>query len=106
VSDLTQFDRQSAARIARVVRAVEGEQPKARPLSFESFQQGQRKTFRIGSFSGAWSKDATKTVTLRDTTATVAVVNLFAAVPASGSCAIARDGTAWYLVAAECGTVV
>jgi hypothetical protein len=41
-------------------------------------------------------------VTLRDTTATVAVVNLFAAVTASGSCAIARDGTAWYLIAAEC----
>jgi hypothetical protein len=103
MAEPTQFDLASAARVARVVRTVEDTGPRAKPLTFESFQQGQRKTFRIGSFSGAWSKDATKTVTLRDTTATVAVVNLFAAVPASGSCAIARDGTAWYLVAAECG---
>jgi hypothetical protein len=33
---------------------------------------------------------------------TVTATNLFAAVPASGNCAIAREGTAWYLIAAEC----
>jgi hypothetical protein len=38
VSDLTQFDRQSANRIARVVRAVEGEPQQAKPLSFDAVQ--------------------------------------------------------------------
>jgi hypothetical protein len=36
---------------------------------------------------------------------TVSATNLFAAIPARGSarnCGIARDGTAWYLIAAEC----
>lgn len=65
--------------------------------------------FRICTFTGAWSKNATKTVTLRGVTATpntLAVLNLFANLtgPTSGTlnCAVARDGTAWYLIAAEC----
>jgi hypothetical protein len=37
---------------------------------------------------------------------TVAAMNLFAQIATSSSatrnCAIARDGTAWYLIAAEC----
>ena len=65
--------------------------------------------FRICTFTGAWNKNATKTVTLRGVTATpntLAVLNLFANLtgPTSGNlnCAAARDGTAWYLIAAEC----
>lgn len=65
--------------------------------------------FRICTFTGAWSKTGEKTVTFRGVTATpntVLATNLFASIAAaSGSrnCAIARDGTAWYLIAAECG---
>jgi hypothetical protein len=62
--------------------------------------------FRIGTFSGEWNKGSQKTVTYKyGSTATVSVTNLFADIPApagGGDCAIARDGTAWFLIAAEC----
>lgn len=59
--------------------------------------------FKIGTFTGAWAKGASKTVTFKyQTNITVTASNLFAAVPEGGDCAIARDGTAWFLIAAEC----
>lgn len=61
---------------------------------------------RIGDYDGsAWSKNGTKTVTLRNvgvTGYTVSVVNVLSSLPATAeatsACIIARDGTAWYLV--------
>jgi hypothetical protein len=105
----TQFTRESAERIANVVRAAELASPAARPLSFDRVDTPQKsKVFRVATFTGAWSINATKTVTFRNQTATpntVAAVNLFAALTAastSRNCAIAKDGTAWYLIAAQC----
>lgn len=62
---------------------------------------------KVGDYNGtAWDKGATKTVTLRNvgvTGRTVTAINLFQSIPAeeatSAPCAIARDGTAWYVVA-------
>jgi hypothetical protein len=104
---LTQFDANSAARIGRVVRTVEGQFPRARPLAFSVEEGGgSRPVFRIATFSGAWNKGDAKTVTVKyGSTATASATNLFANVPAptgTGDCAIARDGTAWFLIAAEC----
>jgi len=103
---LTQFDFPSAVRIARVVRAIEQEPRRARPLTFGAIPSGGgRKVFKMCTFTGAWSKAAAKTVTFRESTATVSAVNLFANIATAASarnCAIARDGTAWYLIAAEC----
>jgi len=105
----TQFTRESAERIANVVRAAELASPAARPLSFDRVDTPKQRLFRVCTFTGAWSINATKTVTFKNQTATpntVAAVNLFAAVPApsgSGDCAIAKDGTAWFLIAAVCG---
>ena len=63
-------------------------------------------TFRIGTFTGAWNIDETKTVTLVSNTATtVMATNVFADIAAaSGSrkCGIARDEASWYLIAARC----
>lgn len=59
------------------------------------------KTFRIATFTGAWSVNSDKTVTLvSDTAQTLTATNLFYDLPNSGdsTCAIAKDGTAWYLV--------
>jgi len=72
-----------------------------------SFAGGGEKTFRICTFTGSWSINATKTVTFRGVTTTpntVSAVNLFAAVSntATKNCAIAKDGADWYLIAAEC----
>ena len=69
------------------------------------------KVFRICTFTGSWDIDTLKTVTFRNVTTTpntVEAVNLFATlniatgVTAATPCAIAKDGTAWYLIAARC----
>jgi hypothetical protein len=107
MADLTQFDVRSARRIARVVQAVEQEPRRASPLTFEAVleQRRQKVVFKMCTFTGAWSKAAAKTVTFRGSTATVSATNLFANIATAASsrnCAIAKDGTAWYLIAAEC----
>jgi hypothetical protein len=103
------FTKPAAERIAKVVRAVEGGDRDTGPLTFGNRGvSGNPKTFRVATFTGAWAIGDTKTVTFRNQTATpntVAAVNLFAAITAaSGSrnCAIGKDGTAWYLIAAQC----
>jgi hypothetical protein len=103
------FTKPAAERIAKVVRAVEAGDRDCGPLSFGNRGVGGNpKVFRVCTFTGAWSINATKTVTFKNQTATpntVAAVNLFAAISApsgSGNCAIAKDGTAWYLIAAQC----
>jgi hypothetical protein len=102
------FTKGSAERIAAVVRDYEAGDRGAEPLRFGSVATDSRKVFRIATFSGAWSINATKTVTFKYQTSTpntAVALKLFAAVPSptgSGDCAIARDGTAWFLIAAVC----
>lgn len=77
------------------------------PTRFESVAGGGS-SFRICTFTGAWSKSSDKTVTFRGVTTTpntVSATNLFADIAAtegSRNCAIAKDGAAWHLIAAEC----
>jgi hypothetical protein len=98
------FTKPAAERIAKVVRAVEGGDRDAGPLTFGARIGGvSGKTFRVCTFTGAWSINATKTVTFKNQTATpntVSAVNLFCGLDPSGSCdvSIAKEGTAWYLV--------
>lgn len=104
--DPTQFTRESAERIGRVVRAAELATPVARPLNFEAIPAMRNpKVFRVATYTGAWSINATKTVTFKYQTATpntATVLNLFFPVAntAAGSrdCAIAKEGTSWFLV--------
>jgi len=106
VSDLrpTQFTFESAERIANVVRAVETAPRPARSLVFDGIPEGRKpKTFRVATFTGAWPIGGTKTVTFRGVTSTpntVSATNLFYTLPDNGTsdCAIAKEGTAWYLV--------
>jgi hypothetical protein len=99
------FTKPAAERIAKVVRAVEGGDRDTGPLTFGNRGvAGNPKLFRVCTFTGAWSINDTKTVTFKNQTATpntVAAVNLFFPFPAPASatdCAIAKDGTAWYLI--------
>ena len=99
------FTKPAAERIAKVVRAVEGGDRDTGPLTFGNRGvAGNPKLFRVCTFTGAWSINATKTVTFKNQTATpntVAAVNLFFPFPAPASatdCAIAKDGTAWFLI--------
>jgi hypothetical protein len=104
--DAVQFTRESAERIANVVRAAELTPTRGRALSFEAIQQGaSRKTFRMATFTGAWAISTSKTVTFKNQTTTpntVAAVNLFFPITSTAAstsdCAIAKDGTAWYLI--------
>jgi hypothetical protein len=104
------FTKPAAERIAKVVRTVEGGDRDCGPLTFGAAPGGNAsgKTFRVCTFTGAWAINASKTVTFLNQTTTpntVAAVNLFAALSSAAgnrNCAIAKDGTAWYLVAARC----
>jgi hypothetical protein len=106
------FTRASARRIADAVRKVEIGDRGGGALSFAKPQADTRaakKLFRIGTFQGSWAKNATTVVAYKYVTATpntVLAMNLFAEIGTSAStarnCAVALEGTAWYLIAAEC----
>ena len=66
-------------------------------------------TFRTGTFSGQWAKGSSKSITLSSSpTGTITVINNLGAVgsTAGGSgtknCSMSKEGSQWYLVAAEC----
>jgi hypothetical protein len=91
--------------IARVDGMPDGPGATKIPTRFESLPAQAGKVFRVCTFTGAWSINATKTVTFRNQTATpntVAAVNLFFPITntaaSSRDCAIAKDGTAWFLI--------
>jgi hypothetical protein len=111
-SDRITFTRGAAERIAEVVRTVELGDRDQQPLRYEKVPCGAppAKVFRIATFTGEWSISTTKVVTFKYQTATpntATVVNLFAFVGVTSSavqtdCAIAKEGTAWFLIAARC----
>ena len=97
--------------IRRVDGMPEGGDITRIPTRFEGAQMPASKTFRVCTFTGAWAINGEKVVTFRGVTTTpntVSALNLFASVTGSTSttttrnCAIAKDGTAWYLIAAQC----
>lgn len=68
---------------------------------FEETLRPPPKMFRICTFTGSWAIGSDKTITFKSDTARTAVAkNLFWPVPEGPTrdCAIAREGTAWYLV--------
>jgi hypothetical protein len=108
MADLTQFDVRSARRIASVVQAVEQEPRRAKPLVFGPVVEQRRggDVFRACTFTGSWSIGSSKTVTFKYQTTTpntVSATNLFLPLPENGTrdCAVAKDGTAWFLVQAQ-----
>lgn len=107
---LVQFRHEDVQRIANVVGWYEST-PRGRRASSLPRAPGGGTVFRICDFTGAWNINSDKTVTFKFQTTTpntVVVTNLFASLTAaSGStskrnCAIAKEGTAWYLIAAQC----
>ena len=99
------FTRPAAERISKAVRLVESGDRNATGLRFgkpgDSSAQG--KPFRVCTFTGAWSIGSSKTVTFKCQTATpntASATNLFFPVTSTAQldCAIAKDGTAWFLI--------
>lgn len=100
--------REVITRVDKIVPKTGGAES---PVRLQDLQRPAPKVFRICTFTGSWNIDTDKTVTFRGVTATpnaVTAHNLFASISGSTStsvsmpCAIARDGTAWYLIAARC----
>lgn len=98
-------------RIRRTVDAAEAAPMRLQtgkiPVVLEEEQGAPAKVFRICTYTAtaAWSKGSDKTLEFKyqtNTPNTVVATNLFATVPGSATCAIAKDGTAWFLIAAEC----
>jgi putative intracellular protease/amidase len=104
VADRVVFLRPDAERIARAVRTVEAGNRNETPLRFgRRFEERSGKIFRICTFSGPWAISAKKTVTFKYQTSTpntASVTNLFFPITdmATRDCAIAKEGTAWFLV--------
>lgn len=97
------FSRPAAQRIAKAVRTVEAGDRNQPGLTFDHPQFGGGKMFRICTFTGSWSIGSTKNVTYKyqsTTPNTAAATNLFFPVTSTATldCAIAKDGTAWFLV--------
>lgn len=91
-----------------VVSAMPRKDGSTSPADSPTQQSPEGQIFRVGTATGSWNKAATNTVTWNPagtlTSATIAT-NLFADISGSTatySCAIARVGSTWYLVAAEC----
>ena len=98
------FTRPAAERIAHVVRTVErsGRDTKG-PTWNPRMEGGGGVVFHIGTFTGAWATSSVKVVTFKYQTTTpntASVTNLFFPYPENGTkdCAIAKEGTAWFLV--------
>lgn len=102
--DPVQFTRESAERIANVVRAAETAPAPASPLRFEALLQDRvPKQVRAATFSGSWPIGSVKTVTFSYTpTATASVTNLSWPITDTGyvneNCIVGKEGTNWWLV--------
>jgi hypothetical protein len=104
VADRATFTPGAAERIAKVVRIVEaGNRDTAGLPTSPRLGGSSGKVFRICTFSGSWSINSAKTVTFKNQTTTpntASATNLFWPIPEGPSrdCAIAKEGTAWYLL--------
>ena len=102
--DAVQFTRESAERIAGVIRSAELAVPAAAPLRFERrVPEKMPKQVRAATFTGSWAINASKVVTFSYTpTATQAVTNLSWPITHNHStpenCLVGREGTSWWLV--------
>jgi hypothetical protein len=102
--DAVQFTRESAERVARVVRAAELSPAAASPLTFDRrLSDRHPKQVRAATFSGAWAINASKVVTFKYApTATASVTNLSWPITHNHSvaenCIVGREGTSWWLV--------
>lgn len=103
-TDRVTFTQPAAQRIADVVRTVEAGNRDSAGLSFgRAGAAVGSKVFRVCTFTGAWSVGSAKSVSFKYQTTTpntVSATNLFFPVTSTATldCAIAKDGTAWFLV--------
>ena len=101
------FSRQAAQRIAKAVRTVEGGNRNQPGITFDH-PMPSSVTFRVATFTGAWSLNTSKTVEFYNITSTpntASVTNLLLEVPALSTstnsptvCFIAKARGGWQLL--------
>ena len=102
--DAVQFTRESAERVARVVRQAELTPAAASPLTFDRrLSDRVPKQVRAATFTGSWAINASKVVTFSHApTATQVVSNLSWPIAHNHAtpenCIVGREGTSWWLV--------
>lgn len=103
--DAVQFTRESAERIASVVRTAETTPLPASPLVFDKrfYDNDRTKNIRVATFSGSWPIGSTKAVTLKyQPTAVINAMNLSWPITLGGyvneDCLVGKEGTNWWLV--------
>jgi hypothetical protein len=104
--DAVQFTKESAERIANVVRRAELTPAAGVPLEFDKRfydNKDKNKHIRVATFSGSWPAGSVKTVTLKYApTATASVTNLTWPIDLSGylneDCIVGKEGTNWWLL--------
>lgn len=103
------FTKSAADRIASVVRIVERGDRDQAPLRLARIAEpATGGGIRIGTYEGSWLTGQSKVVTLKYQTTTpntFMATNIFVDILndcAGNNCAIAREGTAWFLIAAGC----
>ena len=100
------FDEDSAARIAKAVKYVEGLQNPEQPGEEEVVEQSGRTVIR-GQFTGEWAKNTAKDVSFtadNGDSGTKSATNYLADVGAEGetsACCIIKAGSEWVLVSAS-----
>ncbi len=104
--DRVSFTRPAAERIGKAVRQVEAGNRDLGPIEWGPRGGAASKVFRVCTFTGAWTINTSKTVTFRNVTTTpntASAMNLVYDLPGQGElpCGIAKDGTAWYLIAVK-----
>lgn len=104
-SDRVTFTRSSAERIAKVVRSVEsGPRVQAGPVYGSLPEVGT--LVLMGTFTGSWSKDTARLVTIRSTTLTLTAENVFglggSTATGTWDCCVVQQGTSWFAIQAEC----
>jgi hypothetical protein len=100
------FTRPAAERIGKAVRQVEAGNRDLGPIEWGPRGGAASKVFRVCTFTGAWAINSSKTVTFKNVTSTpntVSATNLVYDLPSQGElpCGVAKDGTAWYLIAVK-----
>jgi hypothetical protein len=102
--DAVQFTKESAERVARVVRRAETTPSAGAPLIFDKrFTDKVPKQVRAATFSGSWAINSNKVVTFKYApTATQTVTNLSWPITHNHStpenCIVGKEGTSWWLV--------
>lgn len=99
-SEFVRFSRQSAQRIAKVVRIVEAGDRSHNGVVFDHPIPSQGAAIRSATFTGSWSIGSVKNITFKYRSGTANAYNDLIDLPTAGArnCIVGKEGTAWRLI--------